>query len=331
MRHAFTIIEILVVIVIIVLLAGMILAGTAVLRASLVKTRVRASMQTVRAAIEARANTGALVSPVVHPFANTDERVGNGRAIFVRSGSNGFAAGAAVTRTGSMAIEVANPAWIASAEKGRVLLPDDIFQGVDAAGDAPHLKGLTRRELTIIGSAAGLVSAIRLPDPAKERWADRNNDSVLDTPYDFSTGAYQRSNWWRFEAGDLTTTTVEQAGSDFWSRILGPEASDDLTKSRILITTPTTWPLGVGNRVRLPPAGQVDPLGAQVTVSGARVAYRLRGTALYDPWGTEILAWIDADNRLILESAGKDGCFRIKTINGIDVDATADNIRDPAP
>jgi hypothetical protein len=301
-----------------------------VLRDSSAKTRVRAALQTVRASLEARANSGALVAPVVHPFANTDERVGAGRAVWVRAGTSGFAAGEAVTRAGSLAIEVADPAWVAAAERGRVLLPDDIFQGVEAADDAPHLKGLTRRELMVLGSAAGLVSQIRLPDPSKERWADRNNDGILDTPYDFSTGAYLRSSWWRMEVGDLASNASEQAGSDFWSRILGPEAYEDLAKAKLLVASPTTWPLGVGNRVRLPTVEQVEPDGAKVTVAGTPAPYRLRGTALYDIWGTEILAWTDADGRLILESAGKDGHFRTRRVDGVDRDASGDNIRDPA-
>lgn len=330
-RSGFTIIELLVVMVIIAVLTGMILAGMSVVRESLVKTRVRTALQLVRAALEARANNGALISPVVHPFANTDERVGTGRALFLRSGSNGFAAGAAVARTGSLAIEVGDPLWIAAAERSRVLLPDDVFDGVVTSGDAPHLTGLTRRELTVLGAAAGLVSHIRLPDPSKERWADRNGDGLLDTPYDFTAGAYLRSSWWRVEVGDLTTTTCEQAGSDFWSRILGTETSDDLAKLKFLVASPTTWPLGVGDRVRLLTAAVVDPDGALVTVAGVAVPYRLRGTALYDAWGTEILAWTDSDGRLILESAGRDGHFRTRLVNGVATPANADNIREPKP
>ncbi len=330
MRTAFTLAEVLMVMTIIALLAAMVLGGSAVLRDSSAKTRVRAALQTVRASLEARASSGALVAPVVHPFANTDERVGAGRALWVRAGTSGFAANEAVTRAGSLAIEVADPSWVVSAERARVLLPDDLFQGVEAADDTPHLKGLSRRELMVLGSAAGLVSQIRLPDPTKERWADRNNDGQLDTPYDFSTGAYLRSSWWRMEVGDLATSATEQAGSDFWSRILGPEAYEDLAKAKILVASPASWPLGIGNRVRMPTVEQVDPDGATVAVAGTPVPYRLRGTALYDVWGTEVLAWTDADGRLILESAGKDGHFRTRRVDGVDRDASIDNIRDPA-
>jgi prepilin-type N-terminal cleavage/methylation domain-containing protein len=327
MRRGLTILELLAVIAIIALLAGMVLGVSAVVRENATKQRVRAGIQLVRSALEARANSGALITPVAHPFANTSASVGAGRAVFIRSGTAGFSAGAAVSRSGSMAIEVDDPLWIASAERTRVLRHDDAFEGLEADGDAPHLRGLTRRELSVLGTAAGLIDHIRLPNPGVMRWADRNNDGVLDTPYDFSTGAYQRSQWWAIEAGDLTTNAVEQNGPDFWNRILGPETADELTKIRFLRTSPTTWPLGAGNRVRLPPESAVDPVGASLLVAGTARPYRLRGVAMYDAWGTEIISYLDDDKRLIIESAGKDGHFRRL---GDGTPAIDDNIRDPS-
>jgi prepilin-type N-terminal cleavage/methylation domain-containing protein len=321
MRRAFTLIELLVVIAIIAVLASLILVGVGIIRDTTGKSRLRAALATVRQGLTASAVTGARVAPAVHPFASTAPPAGI--PVFLRAGTEGFVKDAAVSTVG---ILLDNPvARVVSASRPWVILPDDLFSGVYAAGDAPHLTGLSRRELMVLGSAAGLIDHMALPDPRVERWSDRNNDGLCDTPYTWA--AYMRSRFGRLEPGNLANSELDQTGPDFWTRVLGPETAEELTRSGYLQTAPRTWPLGANNRVRLPPLGAISEGGPSVMIpSVGRKDYRLRGTSLVDPWGTEILAYTTADGVLILESAGEDRIFR-----GTDGSYAADNLVDPTP
>ncbi len=319
MRRAFTLIELLVVITVIAVLASMILVGVGIIREMAGKSRLRGALAMVRQGLTASAVSGARVSPVVHPFASTAPNAGI--SVFIRAGTGGFAQGEAVSTLGTL-IE-APVERVVSASRAWVMLSDDRFSGVYGAGDAPHLSGLTRRELMVLGSAGGLIDHMALPDPRVERWADINNDGQCDPPYVWTS--YMRSRYGRLEPGNLAVSELDQVGPDVWTRMLGPETAEELTRSGHLQTAPRAWPLGANNRVRLPPAGTVDEDAPTVLLpSLGRSPYRLRGTSLVDPWGTELLAYTTDDGVLVLESAGPDRIFRGEG-------AAADNIVDPTP
>ena len=67
-----------------------------------------------------------------------------------------------------------------------------------------------------------------------------------------------------------------------------------------------------------------------IQVDGTWQRYRIRGTALYDSWGTEILYSVTSAGAVRLESAGRDGVFRWRPAAGGGGYALSDLLVDPS-
>lgn len=126
---------------------------------------------------------------------------------------------------------------------------------------------------------------------------------------------------------------------------IGEAGLDQLAQLGAIDTTPDDLSHGTllfDELLWSPPAPPAEPRLApcQALVGGSWRRYRLRGPALYDSWGGEILVWRTAAGGWGIESAGRDGCFRwhpgadgtyqtdvtADTPSGDDRDASRDNL-----
>lgn len=302
-RAGFTLIEMLVVITLIALLAGLVIASIGPIRQAARKSTTQAILQGIQQAMQVRsAKVGGFIAPAEHPLAGSKAP----RRPFVRSG------GSAVAGTG-MALVGVLPTMLPAGDQGRLLLPDDHF----ADTSVPLLYGMPRRELGIIGAGLATVTQRRiLPEPiGGGTIAAPDSVGRLDDP---GEGVDAVGKMVEIVLG-ATRTELGKLGAIY-------EAPDDTN----LIADDRVWsPQAAGVTLRL-----VN----KPTIAGT--VYRLRGTGLYDAWGCEILYAIDGQDRVVLQSAGKDGAFRwspgpdgtFQTTaeasgpGGDDRDASADNV-----
>lgn len=85
-----------------------------------------------------------------------------------------------------------------------------------------------------------------------------------------------------------------------------PGASPVVVQRPYVASMPRVWSDGVGTATWEP--GRIRP---SLDGSGPWVTYRLRGLALYDAWGTELLYMRKPDGTPVIMSAGRDRCFAI--------------------
>jgi prepilin-type N-terminal cleavage/methylation domain-containing protein len=315
-RRGFTILELLVVISIIVLLAGMIMAVVVMVRNAARVAQTRAIMHGALVGVSTTAmRTNVSISPVEHPLANSLEP----RSAFVRGETiaGAFTLGDAVDAV-NPALRVADVTTIGGTDVSHVLWPSDRYCGTGPPRDcdAPMLFGMERRYLTIIGTGYGLHSVRRLP--ALTSLNDRSPpDGKLDTPLDDT----KYPNTLESASGNLADgTTFEIEQKKLFDYIFGPEVLSELTAMggiRTADSTDSSSTLICNNRLRSWGTtitrfdyNQVHSLGIVRDASGNWTPYRLRGPALYDAWGREILAYLASNGSLVFESAGKDGVFR---------------------
>jgi len=285
-RSAFTLIELLVVISIIAILAGMLLAVVPMAREAVKKSRTGTIVQQVALGMEtSAAERGGYASIVPHPLA----AFAPPRSEFCRAdGISGFTAGDPVDTTDPDVLITSDPVVAAHATytgiRARILLPSDLYRG----SDQPLFFGVARERMTMLGSAAGLGSYTRLIDPALAANVRAEDLKVSDN----GTLAQLESQ---------SRTAVELA--------LGPAVTAELTTLGALKST-TTGTLIAGARLYADKLSTTTWQAGQVRNGGTWTSYRLRGTAVYDAWGRELLVWFDGKGRYTVESAGKDGVFR---------------------
>lgn len=165
-RRAFTLIELLIVIVIMVILSGMLLATINLMRGDVDREKTKAIMAAVRNSLDlTKSATGSLSSPVAHPLAGSKAP----RFAFKRGGITLDSIGEAL-----LAPVLAS---VTGAASNRVLDPSDIF--VDER--APQFCGLPRSQMKILGADLATVSEYRrLPHPAA-------GTPTLPSPYTSAT------------------------------------------------------------------------------------------------------------------------------------------------
>ncbi|MFM2089762.1 MAG: hypothetical protein RLZZ127_251 [Planctomycetota bacterium] len=313
LRRGFTLIELLVVILIISVLAGLILTGITAARDSVRRAKTGTILGAVRLGIETfAAERGGLPSGSVHPAANT----AGTRLAFTRSVAGpGFAVGTPVATTGE-ALRASSSAAVTAAAIPRMILDSDQFSDPVL----PHLVGASRRTLNILGSAAGLVRVRNLPaaNPQNDRSpADGILDFLSDPYYD-----HRNFNDARFlEQSGTDLALIDAESGNAIRAFLGQGVCSEIEQAGGLLSSGTGAEL-LGGRFRSPP--EVDLRPAPPTLSDG-TPYMLRGLALYDGWGREILYEPGADGRsYLLLSAGRDGSFAQAGFDG----ATFDNITD---
>ncbi len=308
---AFTLVELLVVMAIIATLAGLLLTGIPAARSAMLRARTAGIIAKVKTAIDTRvAQSGSIASPAPHPFAATAVP----RSLFSRVADAVYTAGQAVDPTGEC-LEVGNPTWLFTSQaQGRVVLNTDVFQGISAAGDVPAFTGMARRQLTMLGSATGLVALRKLPDLAP--WNNNGSNQLKSPPYDLS--AYPDN---RYLVATPGTDDDRMRESDRLLDLALGATKEDLTRLGAFHDE-RGGASYLGGRLRL--IGPIVPRWkhGHLKVGSGWQRYRISGPALYDAWGQEILVYADAGRTLVV-SAGKDGCFRSTPAGA---DAARDNL-----
>ncbi len=341
--QGFSLIEVLVVVSVIAVLAAMILVGSGVLRRQALRERTARILQVVHHGLAlARAERGGVTAAAQHPLAGSVPP----RSQFIRAG------GAPVDTAAAWPYVGVAPGVLPAAAEARLLLPDDHF--ADLA--SPLLYGMTRSRLGVLGaplpevsghlqvtSSSGLAPRVAtLVAPG----AERDGLTVSADPGAIVvTGPLRVDN-----QGGADHTTAERRlvlmrqyfATVFGSvdiaaelaRLGGIWAPDDDDPAHHLLAGRLWSPDAAGVRVEFS--------ASTVLISGAPVRYRLRGPALYDAWGREILYSLDDAGGISLESAGPDGHFRWRpnpsgvlttaanatAPSGDDHDATRDNLRE---
>lgn len=356
MRYrGFTLLELLIAVGVIVILALLTLNLIHALGTASKNAQTRAILGGARTAIAVSGMQSArTLSHVEHPLANSRADASLSRLGFVRGEAvpGRFARGDAVATAGE-ALWISEPeraAVVHASAIGRLLLPSDRFRADAADGTcvAPHLYGMERRRLSVLGAAHGWQWRRRLPLPSAQ--TDRDADGVLDDPPYVAAGA-----------GAVEYPAVEHAPGDL-SEPTGAEAAQrkatdaalasnrtELASLSGLVTGDDTQPLLAGGRLRADGAAVSTWDGAKraptVREAGEWRPYRLRGPALVDAWGREVLCWSAGSGVLILESAGPDRTFRWHpgddgvfqtaahddVAAGDDRDGRADNVFSPVP
>lgn len=306
-RRAFTLIEILIVLTIMLLLAALVVTAYGALSRGARIGRTRTILTTVMAALESTgAAAGGGAAPVEHPLAGSAAP----RSAFVRSA----AAGSSALDAAGEALQVRTLAWVSSADQPRVLLDTDVL----ADPTIPGLYGVPRGHLRVLGVGPRWVTSYRrLPDPTPAPTLAGPYDSTRYPDADFLVRPDLLT--WN-ERGvstviaDAARVEADEAASAAVERALGSHR-DTLAGLQALQRSDPGWPLLRHDRVRhettaKPPTR--DRLGAVgwLDDGGVRKRYRMRGTAVYDVWGGEILLRIAGNGAYVVESAGPDGAFR---------------------
>jgi prepilin-type N-terminal cleavage/methylation domain-containing protein len=332
---AFTLIELLIVVAVIAIIAGMFLSIINMMntRAKVAKTRsILGAVMLGVSSTSMTSNTSVSTTP--HPLANTMTAGAMTRSVFLRGATiAGFCSQFDPVLTTGEALTCNTPTIVASSSGtwGRLMLPTDVYAGNSSYAiggknttDCPLIYGLDRRHLNIIGSGWGMVDYRHLPGLSSIY--DPNNTGTLQGDPYTNTGvpSYPDSSFLNIEPGDLTEATqslYEIDSKKVMDVSLGPDVSTEIGALGGLrtadINTPGSIPIA-NYRLRLWPVPTGTSFAnfapnnvkdASQVLDGTWKPYHLRGTALYDAWGHEIIYFTNANGSMSLMSAGIDGFF----------------------
>jgi prepilin-type N-terminal cleavage/methylation domain-containing protein len=291
---AFTLIELLIVMVIIVMLAGLTLTTYSILKERTKRTATESIIAMVSAALSQSAERGGSQAPAEHPLAGSAAP----RPLFRRQG-------ATLDETGD-ALRTRDIAWVPAAKRGRVLLDDDRFEGAGSGTSnwqLPFLVGLKRSHIGIIGTADQRITRWRLvPKPTSRTDLDSDGCTDVDT-----AGLFDDSTTLQSAAVEDRETATARAVE----LALGGAALSELTKlkavQRATASSGTVLcnQMAVSTRVLAAwePGAVYDPTTASWHL------YRIIGTVIVDGWGRELLFSLNSQGAIRLMSAGKDGVF----------------------
>ena len=354
----FTFLELMLVIAIISILTGMIFAVVNMARTAGYSAKTKSIMQIAMNGISLASSQGVTISPIPHPLANSSCSPSPlTRSLFLRGAGcpTQYSVAQPVDLIGE-ALVVKDPGTVDTSVLTRVLLPTDVYCGLTAPSttDAPQFFGLDRQHMTILGSGLGLITYRRLPQIAS--WNDQNGDGILDNPpYTSNPGSgvkYPDSVYLENALGDITDNTAfEISNKKSFDYLLGAEIQGEIAQIGGIKTADTGQALLSNYRLRANAqyagttssvwnATQYKGCNAVLDTDGNWKAYQLRGTAIYDAWGHEVLFFLAANGSFSFESAGADGVFRWNpgadgifqtgatdsAPSGDDLDGTKDNI-----
>lgn len=338
-RHAFTLIELMVVIAIIAILAGMILSLAGGMTTATYKNKESAVAHMVYKSLTSAASRGTSVAPVVHPMAASAVSPSGAttpyeRGLFARRfGSAVLPANQAsyllprdfrkqaedLSRDDSNTEAEIVPGWMADApgESKGVILATDRFIGYQNSGDVPSLFQVHRRALHVIGASDVSVMGWRALPQFGRGWDDGSNfisELFADDGRKF----------------DYTVPSSQQPWEQRSSTLVRTLLADDLDRLRDLnaiIEPPddgSTPVLDATNRLWLPEDVEADTADTSARIPGRLdgQTYRLRGAGVYAPqrilpwgkdrWGVELLVFNQDNGALTVMSAGIDGHFVVK-------------------
>jgi prepilin-type N-terminal cleavage/methylation domain-containing protein len=362
-QRAFTLIELLIVMGLIVLLGGLLLVTVGGARRAVERTETRAIIAQAQTAIASvAASSNVTFSPVPHPLAATAYFQASGgrtlpRAIFYRGASRlpEDEESLAVRFTDNNDNDTAD--WeegMSLTDQRRVVLAGDRFAGYLNEGDVPHLFGLERRSLGVLSASAEWINQTRrLPAPIG-LYADDSDPPRYITPIDdsnFPDEAHLSTH--RLTRGE----TLESNSQRQFQFSLGPylfqfaesgaiRSSPEPDTSEWFVTEEDG--LTFKYDVKKPITGTYDPhnrvwiddsVAPESTWSPGKlflddefVPYQIRGSALIDAYGNEIIIGLGPDSTIIFMSAGADGTFMVNPgENGvIDTSITSYDPRDPS-
>ncbi len=294
-----SIFELLAVIAVIAVLASMLLAAAGAIKRSATRGKSEAILAAVRDALSvAAAERGGSLGSVEHPLAGSAAP----RAVFVR------ADGAAEVASDGEALTVGDLAWLPSADAGRVLMPDDRYQGGEDLGDCelPLLYGVERRRIGVLGASAPHITHVRHLPAIGAGFDDPLLPGKLATPYD----ANRYPDTMFLSRGALIPGRTLEEGTADALRYALAQSYAELQQLGAISVSDKTAALIKRERARRAPGPDQETWRLGHVHDGAWVPYRLRGAAIYDAWGIEILVSLASNGALRVESAGPDGVFR---------------------
>jgi hypothetical protein len=326
-RIAYSINELLIVIGIILVLMSLTIVGSYSLETGSKRAKTMTILSAVRKGLELTVATkGGLISPAEHPLAGS--RSGRFQFSGVRGRklqTNGSVTGGELRTDLDMNGEAlaGTEEWYYSSDsdRNRVLMPDDWF----ADWRVPGLYGMQRNQLGVVGAplqAATRYRNVNRPPLGSEPivlsvYLSNNPQSSVVIAPEGQLGDDQRAFQYLF------------GSSSVQSELLAMQAlsspPNDLPRYRI---KPPTDLNGSDNAGRVWSEVGQDPCDGRASWAPGLIQdgymddpdyapgitdwkpYRLRGLAIYDAWGREVLYNITTGGALCLTSAGRDGVFK---------------------
>ncbi len=313
-RTAFTLIELLVVVIIIFVLIGLLvpLIGNMQKRANIVKTNTILSM-VIKGLATTASERGTSLAAVEHPLAASATVAAEGsfaaspRAVFVRSGT-----GTAVPLSGELlltamdASERSTAGWTA-AQEDQVMLRDDLFDDPVA----PQFIGMERWKLSVLGIGSKWVS----------RWEQVFSGSPPGKVIETDIMYFEKEGFVQQTVSDRSSARWDDAADRALSTGLGSVMDElinlDAVASATIPESPSPDNLIHYGRLRRNEAdggasgfSQWFPGTVNSEASGDWISYRLRGPAIVDAWGREVLIARNSDGAFHLVSLGLDGSYK---------------------
>ncbi|TVR43058.1 MAG: type II secretion system protein [Planctomycetota bacterium] len=303
--RGFSLIEMLLVLAIIAGLSGLLVSGAFGLRRSTDIVRTETIIETLRQAIELTASErGSPVIPAEHPLAGSFGSSSAPRMLFQRSQAQGGQLLNSPTARTGQAIKGVSLDQVPGSWQDAVLLPDDVY----ADPSLPTLYGLPRQRIGYLGAnLQGVQHHHLLPRPH----SSSGSHSASEIEAMIHGKRYQ-----------VTSNDNESANAMLIDYVLGSTtAKTELSKlnSKSHLNELDALYVGAGDgsyavygRVFVPrneQANQWEPGFVRDPTDNLWKRYRIRGLAIYDSWGREILYSLSPSGVIRLMSAGPDGVF----------------------
>ncbi|HYE04885.1 MAG TPA: type II secretion system protein [Planctomycetota bacterium] len=298
-RRGLSLFELLAVMAIIAVLASLLLAVAGAIRRAATRGKSEAIIAAVRDALAvSAAERGGSLGSVEHPLAGSAAP----RAVFVRTD------GAAEVASTGEALTVGELSWLPDADASRALHGDDRYQGGEIPGECelPLLYGVERRRIGVVGASAPHITHVRHLPALGAGYDDPAKPGKLASPYD----ATRYPDTMFLARGALIPgRSLEDAAGDALRYALA-QSYAELQQLGAIAVPAKDAALIKHERVRRGDGAEVPAWKPGHVRDGAWQPYRLRGAAIYDAWGVEILVSLASNGGLRVESAGPDGVFR---------------------
>ncbi|MBA3848192.1 MAG: hypothetical protein H0X45_16295, partial [Planctomycetes bacterium] len=182
------------------------------------------------------------------------------------------------------------------------------YQGGATPGECelPLLYGVERRRIGVIGASAPHITHVRHLPAVGAGFDDPARPGKLASPYDATR---YPDSMFLARGALIPGRTLEDAAADALRYALAQSYAELQQLGAIDVPAKDAALLKL-ERVRRGPGPEVPAWKSGHVRDGAWQPYRLRGAAIYDAWGVEILISLAVNGGLRVESAGADGVFR---------------------